>query len=113
VKLSLEHLAQRGNSAFCFFTALLAIVVVASRTLTGAEEQSQTAKTVDSATPGKFSDATQLLGVNFQHQASHTSRKYSPETMGSGAALLRRKQAVPQQWRRNIFRRNRESRGWR
>jgi hypothetical protein len=88
VKPSLENPAQGGNSRFRFFTALLAIVFVASRTLTGAEEQLQTTKTVDSATPGKFSYVTQRLGVNFQHQASHTSRKYLPETMGSGVALF-------------------------
>jgi hypothetical protein len=88
VKLSLENLTQRRNSALRFFTALLAIVFVASETLTGAEEQSQTTKTVDSATPGKFRDVTQRLGVNFQHQASHTSKKYLPETMGSGVALF-------------------------
>jgi hypothetical protein len=88
VKLSLENLTQRRNSALRFFTALLAIVFVASETLTGAEEQSQTTKTVDSATPGKFRDVTQRLGINFQHQASHTSKKYLPETMGSGVALF-------------------------
>jgi hypothetical protein len=88
VKRSLKNLARRGNSVFRFFTALLAIVFVASETLTGAEEQSQTTKTVDTATPGKFSDVTQRLGVNFQHQASHTSKKYLPETMGSGVALF-------------------------
>jgi hypothetical protein len=85
VRLSL---AQRGNSALRFLTALLAIVFIASRTLTGAKEQSQTTKTVDSATPGTFSDVTQRLGVNFAHQASHTSKKYLPETMGSGVALF-------------------------
>jgi enediyne biosynthesis protein E4 len=38
--------------------------------------------------PGKFVDITKRLGVNFQHQASHTSRKYLPETMGAGVALF-------------------------
>jgi len=38
--------------------------------------------------PGKFVDITKRLGINFQHQASHTSRKYLPETMGSGVALF-------------------------
>jgi hypothetical protein len=35
-----------------------------------------------------FVDATQHLGVNFQYRASHTSRKYLLETMGSGVALF-------------------------
>jgi hypothetical protein len=35
-----------------------------------------------------FHDVTEKLGVNFQYQASHTSRKYLPETMGAGVALF-------------------------
>jgi enediyne biosynthesis protein E4 len=35
-----------------------------------------------------FVDATQRLGVNFQYRASHTSKKYLPETMGAGVALF-------------------------
>ena len=38
--------------------------------------------------PGKFTDVTASLGVNFQHLASHTSKKYLLETMGSGVALF-------------------------
>jgi len=33
-------------------------------------------------------EISQRLGINFQHQASHTSKKYLPETMGSGVALF-------------------------
>ena len=36
----------------------------------------------------KFTDVTAALGVRFQYLASHTSRKYLIETMGSGVALL-------------------------
>jgi hypothetical protein len=36
----------------------------------------------------KFEDITSRLGINFQYQASHTSRKYLPETMGAGVALF-------------------------
>jgi hypothetical protein len=36
----------------------------------------------------KFTEATAALGVRFQYLASHTSRKYLIETMGSGVALL-------------------------
>jgi hypothetical protein len=35
-----------------------------------------------------FSDVTSSVGVHFQNVASHTSRKYLIETMGSGAALF-------------------------
>jgi hypothetical protein len=38
--------------------------------------------------PGKFTDVTSALGVSFQHMASHNSKKYSLETMGSGVALF-------------------------
>ncbi len=36
----------------------------------------------------KFAEVTAALGVRFQYRASHTSRKYLIETMGSGVALL-------------------------
>jgi len=38
--------------------------------------------------PGNFVDITAASGVHFQHVASHTSKKYLPETMGSGVALF-------------------------
>src|SRR5580704_4409211 len=37
---------------------------------------------------GNFVDITAQSGVRFQHVASHTSKKYLPETMGSGVALF-------------------------
>jgi hypothetical protein len=41
-----------------------------------------------SAMPGKFVDITSAAGVHFQGVASHTSKKYLIETMGSGVALF-------------------------
>src|SRR2546423_1592661 len=38
--------------------------------------------------PGKFVDVTSFAGLQFQYLASHTSKKYLPETMGSGVALF-------------------------
>jgi hypothetical protein len=38
--------------------------------------------------PARFTDITQRVGVRFQHQALHTTRKYLLETMGSGVALF-------------------------
>ena len=38
--------------------------------------------------PARFSDITARAGIHFLHHASHTSRKYLPETMGAGAALF-------------------------
>ena len=40
------------------------------------------------ATPGKFVDVTAAKGVSFTAVASHTSRKYLLETMGSGVAVF-------------------------
>jgi enediyne biosynthesis protein E4 len=51
----------------------------------------QRAAPADAATtgpPGNFVDVTERLGVKFQYQASHTSKKYLPETMGAGVALF-------------------------
>src|SRR5258708_5085517 len=48
-----------------------------------AASQSQT-----SATPGRFVDATEKLGIHFQQLSSPTSRKYLLETMGSGVAVF-------------------------
>jgi len=41
-----------------------------------------------SGPPGAFVDITARLGVNFQYRASHTSKKYLPETMGAGVAVF-------------------------
>src|SRR5437016_14284469 len=41
-----------------------------------------------SSSPAKFVDVTSALGVQFQHAAPHTSKKYLLETMGSGVALF-------------------------
>ena len=38
--------------------------------------------------PVKFTDVTKASGVHFQNRASHTSKKYLLETMGSGVALF-------------------------
>lgn len=35
-----------------------------------------------------FSDVAARAGIQFKHQASHTSQKYLPETMGAGVAML-------------------------
>lgn len=38
--------------------------------------------------PANFVEVTRQVGVNFLHQAPHSSRKYLLETMGSGVALF-------------------------
>ncbi|HTD54319.1 MAG TPA: hypothetical protein VK670_02980, partial [Silvibacterium sp.] len=41
-----------------------------------------------SVVPGKFVDITASSGIHFEGKASHTSKKYLPETIGSGVALF-------------------------
>lgn len=53
----------------------------------GAVEGAPSAVTA-SAPSVKFADVTEALGIRFKHEASPTSRKYLPETMGSGVAVF-------------------------
>lgn len=54
-----------------------------------ARAQDAAASTADAAAiPGKFIDVTKQVGVDFKAVASHTSRKYLLETMGSGVAVF-------------------------
>jgi len=46
------------------------------------------ANSASSETPGKFVDIVDRMGINFNYQSSHTSKKYLIETMGSGVALF-------------------------
>src|SRR5215510_3068960 len=43
---------------------------------------------VESAPAAKFSDITDRAGLKFRYLASHTTKKYLPETMGAGVALF-------------------------
>src|SRR5947208_3002710 len=53
-----------------------------------ADPQASKPRTQAVPTPGKFVDVTSSAGLQFQYLASHTSKKYLPETMGSGVALF-------------------------
>ena len=88
MKHSFGNWSQLGSAALHGFIVLCAIVFFASASLIGGAENSQRTNTLDSGALGRFVDLSQSLGVNFQHQASHTSKKYLPETMGSGVALF-------------------------
>ncbi len=52
------------------------------------QAQTPAAHSAPPAVPGKFVDITAKAGVHFQGVASHTSKKYLIETMGSGVALF-------------------------
>jgi hypothetical protein len=65
---------------------LLGLVLVAvSGLLTSAQQAAVPSKT---QAAGKFVDVTSALGVQFQYKASHVSKHYLIETMGSGVALF-------------------------
>ncbi|HTU47238.1 MAG TPA: CRTAC1 family protein [Bryobacteraceae bacterium] len=64
-----------------FLTALIVVFVVPFGLRSVGSETGNT-------TPGTFVDITQRCGIHFQHRASPTSKKYLPETMGSGVALF-------------------------
>src|SRR6202043_2038930 len=65
----------------------LAALVLAAGALVPLQSSGPSADQAAS-TPGSFVDVTSPLGVHFQYLASHTSRKYLPETMGAGVALF-------------------------
>jgi len=69
------------------FLACGALSVILPFTAVLAQEK-QPAGGASSNHPGKFVDITAASGINFQYQASHTSRKYLLETMGPGVALF-------------------------
>ena len=73
------------------------IVMLFASSVPGIMAQKTRASVADNASleparssPGaaQFTDATSALGLDFEYVASHTSRKYLIETMGSGVARL-------------------------
>jgi hypothetical protein len=69
-------------SRYSLFAIPLA-TILAVATLAQVKQSRPTAPT-----PAEFVDVTSSLGVQFQHAAPHTSKKYLLETMGSGVALF-------------------------
>jgi enediyne biosynthesis protein E4 len=66
------------------------ILLILPLLLAGAAAQSPPPSAPSAATYAsvKFVDVTAASGVKFQNKASHTSKKYLPETMGAGVALF-------------------------
>ena len=71
-----------------FVILFLCLLLPVPLILVASQEQASTPLTSPSATPGKFVDITARSRINFWYQASHTSKKYLPETMGAGVALF-------------------------
>src|SRR5258705_4115132 len=68
--------------------AVLGMLHVVPPKLDARQRQTSDAAAQDSQPPGNFVDITDHSGVHFKHQASHTSKKYLPETMGAGVAMF-------------------------
>jgi hypothetical protein len=79
-------LRQWGYIVVLFSLLPSALAQKAPKAISNAASAVQAAgSTPDTA---KFNDATSALGINFEYIASHTSKKYLIETMGSGVALF-------------------------
>ena len=66
-------------------TSAFWLIVLISALRLNCQNKSRAAETLPLPT---FSDVTADSGIQFQHEASHTSQKYLLETMGAGVALL-------------------------
>ncbi len=72
--------------ALCFASSF-GLLMFAFAVYAGVQNRNA-AKDSPAGVAGKFADITRRLGISFQNQASHTSRKYLLETMGAGVAVF-------------------------
>ncbi len=80
-----ERLSLRASIGIQVLIAFIATTSLSAQAVPAPSSRSQTSL---AATPGNFVDITQSSHVLFNAQASHTSKKYLIETMGSGVALF-------------------------
>ena len=66
----------------------LAAAIASTRQTDATAQAGESGASEPDLVPGRFVDVTDKVGINFLHQAPHTSRKYLIETMGSGVALF-------------------------
>ena len=82
---------DRRSALVFLFSALVPVVpLLGQKTapkMSGAETAAKSFGAPE-GTAAKFADVTAALGLHFRNLASHTSKKYLIETMGSGAALF-------------------------
>jgi hypothetical protein len=85
-----QQFAGRGRPALRFWKRPLAYFAFALLLLAPRAPLARGAKAIASfpTSHGNFIDVTSATGVHFNYLASHTSRKYLPETMGAGVALF-------------------------
>ena len=74
---------------FTWFAISLGLILPPAISQTIANNSGHLVRVADSTPEAVlFTDITSTLGINFEYVASHTSRKYLIETMGSGVALF-------------------------
>jgi len=87
-----DDMKNRSRSRLAPFVALFGLLVPCAiaqkRPTSAAGQASLDQPAASSSGAAKFTDVTFALGLNFEYVASHTSRKYLIETMGSGVALF-------------------------
>src|ERR1700726_2454615 len=83
---------DRSRSRGAIFVAVFGLLVPCfmpkKRPTSVAGQASSVRVAASSQWVASFTDVTSALGINFEYAASHTSRKYLIETMGSGVALF-------------------------
>jgi len=67
------------HSISCFLLALF---------VAGGQSIAPSRQAPEETTSASFVDISKRAGINFRYRASHTSKKYLPETMGAGVALF-------------------------
>jgi hypothetical protein len=90
IKLSIQSVSRiLTGTLLCFFW-LTTCIFTAAQTQPSANSNPAASATLPQpvSTPGHFVDITAKSHVVFNGHASHTSKKYLLETMGSGAALF-------------------------
>jgi hypothetical protein len=70
------------------FSALSLTALAQTESANGAKSNNISTPSQPASTPGRFIDITTKSHLSLVGQASHTSKKYLLETMGSGVALL-------------------------
>src|SRR5216683_2435163 len=85
----MKNCSRRRLALFvALFGLLVSCVIAQKRPTSVAGQASPDQPAASSKGTAKFTEVASGLGVRFQQVSPHTSRKYLPETMGSGVALF-------------------------
>src|SRR6266851_5596907 len=85
----MKNYSRRRLALFvALFGLLVSCVIAQKRPTSVAGQASPDQPAASSKGTAKFTEVASALGIKFEYVASHTSRKYLIETMGSGVALF-------------------------